>query len=203
MFGVLAAATASPSSRGRSHRRLRRTRSGRPSARCTLRSQSGAPSIPVTPIVCPSMKDRKRPVTSPFQPGFSYEGNPNEWGNAPQGFINKQNCGDHGPGCWSGYPKHCGGAPTHYNRFDGCQADHHCDETTDKCIRSKAGWTWPVSVCDGVDLTIGPSCSNGTNIGFPLCNRGNAELPAGTQIRIAIRNGNSYRFHLSENHVRE
>ena len=144
---------------------------------------------------CLSFDERpETPVTSPFQPGFSYEGNPNEWGNAPQGFINKQNCGDHGPGCWSGYPKDCGGAPTHYNRFDGCQADHHCDETTDKCIRSKAGWTWPVSVCDGVDLTIGPSCSNGTNIGFPLCNRGNAELPAGTQIRIAIRNGNSYDF---------
>lgn len=134
------------------------------------------------------------PISSPYLPGFTYEGNPNEWGNAPQGFVNKQNCGDHGPGCLSGYPKDCSGDPQHYNRFDGCQADHRCDEATDKCIRNMPGWKWPESVCPGVDLSIGPSCSNGTDVGFPLCNRGNSDLPAGTSIRISIRNGNSYDF---------
>lgn len=56
------------------------------------------------------------------------------------------------------------------------------------------GWKWPEAVCPGVDLSIGPSCHNGTDIGFPLCNRGNSDLPAGTNIRLALRNGNSYDF---------
>lgn len=141
------------------------------------------------------------PVSSPVLPGFSYEGNPNEWGNAPEGFVNKQNCGDHGgaSGCWSGYAKDCGGDPTHFNRFDGCQADHHCDQATNKCIRSMPGWTWPESVCPGVDLAIGPSCHNGKDIGFPLCNRGNSDLPANTSIRIVLRNGNNYDFSCPRN----
>lgn len=132
------------------------------------------------------------PISNPSEPGFSFEGNPNEWGNAPGGFEDKQNCGLTTGGCLSGYPKDCGGAPTHYNRFDGCQADHHCDDATNECERNEPGWTWPASVCRGIDLSIGPACHNGQNDGFPVCNRGNTEVPAGSVVKIAITNGNEY-----------
>lgn len=92
----------------------------------------------------------------------------------------------------NGYPKDCGGAPTHYNRFDGCQADHHCDASSNRCLRNEPGWTWPTSVCSGVDLSVGPACNNGKNHGFPVCNRGNSSLAAGASIKIAITNGNAF-----------
>lgn len=132
------------------------------------------------------------PITNPSGPGFSFEGNPNEWGNAPGGFESKQDCGRASGGCLHGYPKGCGGAPTHYNRFDGCQADHRCDADTNRCVRNEAGWTWPANICAGVDLSVGPACHNGQNHGFPVCNRGNTSLGANVPIKIAITNGNAY-----------
>lgn len=132
------------------------------------------------------------PIENPTGEGFSFEGNPKEWGNAPTGFEEKQDCGRANGGCIGGYPKKCGGDPMHYNRFDGCQAEHHCDEVSNQCIRNAPGWRFPESVCPGVDLTVGPSCFNGQNDGFPVCNRGNSSLAAGTAIKIAITNGNAY-----------
>lgn len=131
-------------------------------------------------------------ISNPSGPGFAFEGNPKPWGNAPGGFEGKQDCGRTASGCLSGYPKDCNGSPKHYNRFDGCQADHHCDEATNRCVRNAPGWTWPNSVCPGVDLSVGPACHNGKNDGFPICNRGNTALPAGTPIRVAIDNGNAF-----------
>lgn len=164
-------------------------------------AQSRCAAEPCNPYCLAFDEKPVSPISSPFLPGFSYEGNPNEWGNAPSGFVNKQNCGDNGgaTGCWSGYPKGCGGDPTHYNRFDGCEADHRCDQATNKCIRNMPGWTWPESVCPGVDLSIGPSCNNGTDIGFPLCNRGNSDMPAGTNVKLVLRNGNNYDFSCPKN----
>jgi hypothetical protein len=129
------------------------------------------------------------PITPPYDVLASFEGNSNPFGNAPDGFQKKQDCSNGGD-CRSGYPRKCNGDPTNYNKFDGCLADHHCDDNTGKCVRNDAGWTWPVSVCPGIDLTAGPSCNNGTNDGFPLCNRGNTAIPAGTTIQSTINEGN-------------
>jgi len=132
------------------------------------------------------------PIETPAGEGFAFEGNPNEWGTAPGGFEAKQDCGRAAGGCMQGYPKKCGGDPMHYNRFDGCQAEHHCDAVSNECVRNEPGWTFPESVCPGVDLSVGPSCHNGQNHGFPVCNRGNASLAAGSAIKVAITNGNAY-----------
>lgn len=132
------------------------------------------------------------PIGNPPAPGFSFEGNPNEWGNAPDGFESKQDCGRSQGGCLGSYPKKCGGDPMHYNQFDACQADHHCDAVTNTCKRNDPGWTWPASVCDGIDLSVGPACYNGQNDGFPVCNRGNTAIPSGASIQIALVNGNEF-----------
>lgn len=136
--------------------------------------------------------DQPVPIENPSGDGFTFEGNPNEWGNAPGGFEGKQDCGRAEGGCLDGYPKKCNGDPIPYNRFDGCQAEHHCDDATNECVRNEPGWTFPSSVCPGVDLSVGPACYNGQNHGFPVCNRGNTALAAGTPIKIAITNGNAY-----------
>ncbi len=124
----------------------------------------------------------------------AFLGSASEWGNTPAGFRAKQDCGSDG-GCASGYPKNCNGTPTHYNQFDGCLADHHCDTSTSECVRSNAGFTYDATTCPGVDLTIGPWCReyDGSTVvsdGFPICNRGNTAVPSGTTIGIAVQDGN-------------
>ena len=153
------------------------------------KSAPGCASDPCNPYCVGFDEKPPTPITPPFAEGNSFEGNPDPWGNAPEGFEGKQDCSEGGD-CRTGYPKKCGGDPLHYNRFDGCLADHHCNQSTGKCDRNGAGWKWPTSVCAGVDLTAGPSCNNGKNDGFPLCNRGNTAVPAGTTIESTIKTGN-------------
>lgn len=157
---------------------------------------SGAPSCkdnPCNPYCVGFDEKPASPITPSYTAGNSFEGNPDEWGNAPEGFEKKQDCSDGGD-CRTGYPKKCNGDPTNYNKFDGCQADHNCNMATGKCDRNGPGWKWPASVCPGVDLTAGPACHNGTNDGFPLCNRGNTAVPAGTTIKSVINTGNWLQF---------
>ena len=117
-----------------------------------------------------------------------------EWGNAPGGFIGKQDCS---PACGTGFPKACNGAPTHYNKFDACQAEHHCDAATGACVKNQvpADWKWPVATCAGIDLTVGPACVTGGVEGFNICNRGNTAMTvAQGPIKVFIDTGNGYDF---------
>lgn len=135
--------------------------------------------------------------------GSSYTISGNEWGNAPGGFIGKQDCSS--PGCaastFAAGGHDCNGAPSHYNTFDACQADHHCDTSsvsTGTCVRntSPSNWTWPSATCAGVDLTLGPACkpTAASQEQFTICNRGNTALASGTAIPIYLDTGNSYVF---------
>ena len=154
---------------------------------------AGAPACiddPCNPYCVGYEEEPASPITPEYTQGFTYEGNPDEWGNGPEAFTQKQDCSGNGGDCRTGYPKNCNGTPTNQNKFDGCLADHHCDDATGKCLRNEPGWTWPTSVCSGIDLAPGPACHNGTNDGFPLCNRGNTAVAQGTTIRSTINNGN-------------
>jgi hypothetical protein len=53
-------------------------------------------------------------------------------------------------------------------------------------VQNKPGWSWPAATCAGVDLTVQGSCSSV----FPVCNRGNTPLAAGTTLSFYIVNGN-------------
>jgi hypothetical protein len=118
--------------------------------------------------------------------GGSFGGSANNLGGTPSGFQDKELCDP----CDSGFPKACG-AFTHYNSYDACESDYHCDTTTHKCVQNLPGWTWPSSVCSGVDLTLEGSCTT-TGAVFPVCNRGNTSLAAGTTLSIYIVNGNQW-----------
>lgn len=112
----------------------------------------------------------------------------NPFGNAPGGFAGKMDCSP----CNTGYPKNCNGAPQHYNMFDGCQSDHRCNTSTGACTRNMPYDTWPSATCAGIDLTVGPACTISGSTGFPICNRGNTAIPAGTVVQIDIDNGNQF-----------
>lgn len=121
-----------------------------------------------------------------------------EWGNAPGGFIGKQDCTNPGCSATSGFPHACNGNPTHYNKFDACQAEHHCDDIgAGTCVRNTvpADWKWPAATCPGIDLTVGPACVSGGVEGFDICNRGNTAMTvAQGPINIFIDTGNGYDF---------
>jgi hypothetical protein len=138
-------------------------------------------------------------VTTTSSTGGTILGHPG-YGHAPSGFQTKQTCG---PECASGYPKKCGGEQ-HYNQYDGCLADHHCDTATGNCVRSELGWKFDATTCPGPDLTVGAACTpdSGASHVFSVCNRGNQAIASGTAITAKLFNpkgtpnppGNNYRL---------
>jgi hypothetical protein len=108
-------------------------------------------------------------------------------GGTPAGFASKELCNP----CTGPFPNTCG-AFTHYNKFDACESDYHCNTATGACVENGAAWTWPTSVCAGVDLTVEASCSTGSSYMFPVCNRGNTAVPSGKTLAFYIVNGNQW-----------
>jgi len=75
-----------------------------------------------------------------------------------------------------------------------CGYDHHCEPSTQKCVRNDPGWTYSPSMCGGIDVTVGAACNVGGVIRLPVCNRGNVTIPAGRVVKLAIKNGDWIRL---------
>lgn len=133
----------------------------------------------------------------------------NIFGGAPGGFAKKSDCGSSSAGCndkppGAPYPRKCNGED-HYNIWDSCLADTHCDVTRnngagacvanwDKTPTSDSRWNptlgrWDPSVCPGVDVTVSAVCEVAKVPGFNICNRGNSAMYAAT-VALYIDNGN-------------
>lgn len=127
------------------------------------------------------------------------------FGNSPGGFIKKGACGfdaqgNPGTGCKT--VTGCANTQPvdHVTKWDACQFDFYCDDAPPNavdgiCKRFGAGDKWPLSVCPvgaGPDLTVAATCKYGGVDGFPICNRGNDDVPANAIIEIAIDNGNKW-----------
>jgi hypothetical protein len=121
-------------------------------------------------------------TSSTLDGGMSYFGSANGLGGTPATFVAKEQCSP----CSGAFPMTCGGL-THYNAFDACESDSHCDVATSACAQNAPSWKWPASVCAGADLTVQGSCK--TRVGgdvFLVCNRGNTPVASGTSIAFHI-----------------
>jgi hypothetical protein len=83
------------------------------------------------------------------------------------------------------------GADNPCDKPSECQFDFYCSNpgASGKCMQHAAGQV--NANCNGVDLTLGLPCTNGT---VPLCNRGNTAVAAGTVIGIYQKNGGGNNF---------
>jgi hypothetical protein len=78
---------------------------------------------------------------------------------------------------------------------EDCNFDFHCNFTTGQCVQWHPGERWPSSTCTGIDLTAGVSCIGDTGEKvFPICNRGNTAVPAGTTLKASYFAANSIAF---------
>jgi hypothetical protein len=112
------------------------------------------------------------------------------YGGSPPGFADKEVC-QGSRLCDDTTSGKCGGQD-HCNKFDSCQADYHCDTTTHGCVNNNGStsFQWPSATCAGVDLTVGPACTDSSAVaGFTVCNRGNTDLAGPASIGIKLLNG--------------
>jgi hypothetical protein len=113
-----------------------------------------------------------------------YQGTSNGFGGAPAGFHAKE---VNFSGCLTG------GAAD----YSQCNTDYHCDPGSGQCVRSQPKWSYPTSVCAGIDLTISGTCTDASgNDVTPLCNRGNTAVNHLTypKVNYYLVNGNHFVF---------
>jgi hypothetical protein len=115
----------------------------------------------------------------------AYQGSVDGFGGCPAGFhakeVNFSSC-------------LTGGQPD----YSQCNSDYHCEATTGQCVRSVPDWTYPLSLCPGINLTASGSCVD-PNTGLattPICNRGNTRLSIAQYpfLDYYIVNGNHFDF---------
>jgi hypothetical protein len=115
----------------------------------------------------------------------AYQGSADGFGGCPPGFHSKE---VNFSGCMSG------GLPD----YSQCNTDYHCDTSSGQCVRSQPGWSYPASVCAGINLTISGACTDQYgNTTMPLCNRGNTTLRAADYpqgVSYYLVNGNHFDF---------
>jgi hypothetical protein len=119
-------------------------------------------------------------------------GSYNAFGGSPPGFADKEVC-QGSRLCDDSTSGKCNGQ-SHCNMFDSCQADYHCDTTAHACVNNNGStsFKWPSATCAGVDLTVGPACTDSSGTaGFSVCNRGNTDLAGPASIGIKLINGDT------------
>jgi hypothetical protein len=113
----------------------------------------------------------------------AYQGSASGFGGTPPGFHAKEV-----------NPNGC--KPGGVVDYSQCNTDYHCDTSSGQCVRSQPGWSYPASVCPGIDLTISGACTDANgNTTMPLCNRGNTTLKASDYPQgISYYEVNGYQF---------
>jgi hypothetical protein len=85
------------------------------------------------------------------------------------------------------------------NTLYQCQMDTYCNQATGCCLQFPVGSTMDGTVSGPgtedlfPDVTIGPGCCDNcrTTRDYPICNRGNAPIPAGTRIATVVETPNT------------